>query len=201
MGGFFLIPPSGGGGVDQATLDAAVAAALADADVDGAVATAVAAQNIDSKVSTAVAAQAIDTKVQQAFENYTPGTWLAGAERTTNHASAVNGTISALTASVVGKGRPVRVEVFLPAVYNATTANNGIRLDIQQDGVQIQRGFAFSPSTTLGPSVRLTKKTATLTLGQTYVFGVNVFQLASGTMTVLGSTTGPTPMTIDVYAA
>jgi len=126
-----------------------------------------------------------------ALEGNVPGTELAYAEMVSGlNTALVGGTmqiVSALSLVVVGQGRPVDVEWFIPICYHSV-ANTGINIAIasQPTGGALaydQAAKVYSPKTTEGPSKKISIRKL-LTLGQEYTFVFYFSGVAAGTSTI-----------------
>ena len=157
---------------------------------------------IDTLVDTAA-----DDAVELAVETHTPGIELGSSSRTstftTTNTTAGNGSLGILTSlsvTVVGTGRPAMVSFYAPAVYHSV-ANTFVAVSINTGNPlaasNAQLGSIASTLTNNGPSLRVTLRTGTLTLGQSYTFQANVWGTAAGTSTLVAAAYCPIQLTVN----
>ena len=146
----------------------------------------------------------VNTAVQQAVQNHTPGIELGSASRTssiTSTATAAAGAsaLTGLSVTVVGQGRPVDLRFYCASVYHSV-ANTLVSVIIVGDGnatgTNNQIGTVASPSTTAGPSMCIMRRTAALTLGQSYTFTVRAWGAAAGTCNLVSAAYCPTELVV-----
>lgn len=142
--------------------------------------------------------------VEQAVQDHTPGIELGYASRTSSITSTATTSTGAtalvgLSVTVTGQGRPVDLRFFCPSIYH-TTANAGVSVVIVRDGNVTggdnQIGARFSPVTTTGPSLSITRRTATLVDGVSYTFTVRAWGTVAGTCTLVGAPFCPIELTV-----
>lgn len=174
---------------DQTAVDTALAAKANAADVTTALA---------SKASTAALAAldaSVEERVEDAVEAHTPGMELGYVERTSNFTTTATtagagSIIPTFSVTVVGQGRPVDFECYLPQVFHSV-ANTAVLcyLTITTGGVAANVPYTSisSARTDAGEAVILRRRRI-LTAGVSYTATVNVYGLAAGTTTVAGAT-------------
>jgi hypothetical protein len=138
-------------------------------------------------------AAGVDAAVAQAVEDHTPGIELGYSERTSNYAAAAGGTITGLSLTVTGQGRPVDIEFRCKGVFHSaypTTAAliDTTIVDASANIIGSSRIQVWSASD--GPAVYI-KARKVLTADVEYVFTVNVSQNTAGTHTFIGSAARP----------
>lgn len=134
--------------------------------------------------------------IDDAFEGYVPGTELLYAERLTPFATTatVIGTaanVTGLSGTVIGKGRPVAIDVDLSGLYHSI-ANTGVLAYLAVNGVVLTTPYGLlevgglSPVTNSGPAHKMTRR---LVLADTvsYLFQVGIYGGAAGTSTLSGA--------------
>lgn len=160
--------------------------------------------DLEASVAALATTDDVDTLVEQAVQDHTPGVELGQAARTSSITSTATtaagaSALTGLSVTVVGQGRPVDVRFYTAALYHSV-ANTAVSLIIVKDGnatgTDNQIGTAFSPSTTTGPSVCITRRTATLTDGVSYTFTVRAWGGAAGTTTVVGASFCPAELVV-----
>lgn len=132
----------------------------------------------------------VDAAVQQAVEDHTPGIELGYSERTSNYAAAAGGTITGISVTVVGQGRPVDIEFRCKGAYHTVI---GTLLDttiVDASANIIGSARIQTWSTSDGPVVGIRARKV-LTDGVSYTYTVTVSQNAAGTHTFIGSAARP----------
>lgn len=147
----------------------------------------------------------VDAAVEQAVQDHTPGLELGYASRTSNFTTTntvstnAAGNITSISVTVVGTGRPVDVRFHCPSVYHSV-ANTGVSVVLIRDGnttgADNQIGAVLSQSTTTGPSLTITRRTATLTAGVSYNFIARAWGSAAGTCTLVGASFCPIELSV-----
>lgn len=136
----------------------------------------------------------IEEQTTEAVEGLASGIRLAykemtyGASGTEVYPTAFN--FPALTFTLVGEGRPVDIEFFIPAIYHSV-ANGGcfgaIFSQITGGGIVYEQvGRIWSPKTDDGPPL-VVQKTKTLDVGVEYTFAFYAGGLTAGTWAGGGS--------------
>lgn len=146
----------------------------------------------DAAVAALVAAELVD---------YQPGLEIGYAERTTSATSTqtapnATGTISGLSVTVVGSGRPVDIR-FNAALSWSSVANKTVFTSLMVNGVA--GGAASgdsSPVTTTGPTQHLNRRMV-LTNGVSYTFTVALYvESGGGTGTAFANATYPMSLSV-----
>jgi hypothetical protein len=159
--GLSLIPTSGGG-VDQETLETAVAAALVGYTMP------------ELELGYA------EKTATQTSTNVTPGSVATGA---------AGGLITGLAMDVIGNGRPVDLK-FTGLIWHST-ANTLVGVYFIIDGVSTGYiETENSPSTTAGKSLRVERR-LTIPEGVTRNVQVGIYGTVAGTCTLFGSSAIP----------
>ena len=146
----------------------------------------------------------IDDLVDEAVLGSGIGAELGYASRVSNFTTvavastdAANATIPSFSLSVVGQGRPVELGLRLPSVYHSV-ANTNVNATFVIDGNPASTsgslGGASSPSTSVGSTLVIGRRTPPLTIGQTYTITARVWGQAAGTATCLGGAFYPIEM-------
>lgn len=136
----------------------------------------------------------VETQVAEAVEGLAPGIQLAykemayGASGTEVYPTAFN--LPPLTLTVVGQGRPVEIEFYVPALYHSV-ANGGcfgaIFSQITGGSIVYEQVIEhYSPKTDRGPALTV-KKTKTLVADTEYTFAFYLGGLVAGTWAGGGS--------------
>lgn len=146
----------------------------------------------DSEVAALVAAE---------LAAYQPGLEIGYAERVTSATSTqtapnATGTISLLSVTVVGAGRPVDIR-FQAALAFHSVANRPVFTSLMVNGGASGAAAAdTSPSTSSGPSHTFTRRMV-LTAGVSYTFTVAIYTDAGGgTATVFANATYPMSLSV-----
>lgn len=180
----------------QVAAGASEAAALSAGQAASTAATAqTTAQNALDVAASKVSLTDLETAVEDAVEAHTPGMELGYVERTSNFtttatAAGAGAIIPAFSVTVIGQGRPVDFECYLPQVFHSV-ANTAVLcyLTITTGGVAANVPYTTVSSvrTDAGEAVLLRRR-RTLAAGVSYTVTVNVYGLAAGTTTVAGAT-------------
>lgn len=159
----------------------------------------------DVVVEVDAASAMVTSLVEQAVQDHTPGIELGYFQRASNFtttntsSSSTAGNITGMSVTIVGQGRPVDLRFHCCSVYHSV-ANTPVSAVIIRDGnltgADNQIGGVISQSTTTGPSLMMTRRTNTLTLGVSYTFTVRVWSSAAGTATLVGAAYCPIELTI-----
>lgn len=122
--------------------------------------------------------------VAQAVEDWTPGTDLGLAERTTNFEPTTNADITGLSITLTGKGRPIDVRFNCTQAYHSAATGTSpvlMRADIKQNGVAILSRMGMRYNAAFGDGIEITARTETLTSGVSYTFTVGTWRGTVGT--------------------
>jgi hypothetical protein len=146
----------------------------------------------------------IDAAVEEAVEAHTPGIELGYASRTTTYTttSTVTGasavTITGLSVTVTGQGRPVDVRFYCPSVYHSV-ANTFVGASVNTGNpVGVNANLMAQQSTLVnnGPSILIDYRTGILTLGASYTFQVSVWGAVAGTSTFVAASYCPMELSV-----
>jgi hypothetical protein len=161
--------------------------------------------NFAATITTALAAKAatadVSALVAAELAGYQPGLEVGYAERTTSATSAqtapnATGTISGLSVTVVGTGRPVDIRFGASLSWNSVANKNVFASLMVNGGATGAAAADSSPATNTGPRLEFTRRMV-LTNGVSYTFTVALYtEAGGGTVTAFANSTYPMSLSV-----